>query len=390
VHRTWYIAPIVFVVLSLVGLPNVIARWIEPAPAVIPAKGVVPVAAVQILPLPTTAPAGTANPTTTAAPPLARVPSATGTATVETLVIAAARGASEAARSNDPAATPTPAAATQVPYSPTASPPTRTPTLSPLDAGPAPRKTGNDPLPKFGAREVVIVDGGSGAVLFEQAAHRRVAPASTTKIVTALVALGHGDWSEVVTARFDQSELVDSTLMGLRPGEQITMEDLLYGLMLPSGNDAALAIAEYVGGGKTGFAEMMNRQAAELGLPDSHFVNPHGLDAPGHYSSAWDLVQFARYGMRDRRFQALAAARSRTVRAGGRVYEIPNLNRVLGQVPGADGVKIGYTEDAGRTIVASATRDGHRVYIGAFHSTDLVADCKPLFEWVFKNYTWGA
>jgi D-alanyl-D-alanine carboxypeptidase len=305
------------------------------------------------------------------------------TATAQTLVIEPQRAATETPLANRLAATPTA-------MPPTAVPPTRTPTVSPIDVAPPPRRTGNDPVPKVGATEVVIVDGGSGAVLYEQAAHRHVAPASVTKIVTALVALSGRDWSVTVMARFDQSELADSTLMGLRQGDQITLEDLLYGLMLPSGNDAALAIAEHVGGSKARFAEMMNQKAAELGLSDSHFVNPHGLDAPGHYSSAWDLVQFARHGMRDQRFQALAAARSRTIHASGRSYDVPNLNRVLGQVPGADGVKIGYTEDAGRTIVASVTRNGHRVFIGAFHSTDLVADCKPLFEWVFKNWSWSA
>jgi len=177
--------------------------------------------------------------------------------------------------------------------------------------------------------------------------------------------------------------------MWLQVGDRITLEDLLYGLMLPSGNDAALAIATYVGGSRQGFVDMMNRKTAELGLVDSHWINPHGLDAEGHYSSAYDMVQFARVGMRDPRFQALAAARVHTVHSGARVYDVYNLNRLLGNVPGADGVKIGYTDDAGRTIVASATRNGHRVYVGAFHSADLVADCRPLIEWAFKNFAWA-
>jgi D-alanyl-D-alanine carboxypeptidase len=176
--------------------------------------------------------------------------------------------------------------------------------------------------------------------------------------------------------------------MWLQVGDRISLEDLLYGLMLPSGNDAALAIATHVGGSRQRFVELMNEKTAELGLVDSHWVNPHGLDAPGHYSSAYDLVQFARAGMRDAHFRALSAARVHTVRAGSRTYDVFNLNRLLGQVPGADGVKIGYTDDAGRTIVASATRNGHRVYVGAFHSTDLVADCRPLIEWAFKNFAW--
>jgi D-alanyl-D-alanine carboxypeptidase len=360
VHRTWYIAPVVFVVLSAVGLQNAIAGWMMPS------KPVGAVAALPVLPVPTVP--GVA-PAPTAAPP--------ATATPLTLVVSSGRAAEQVTISGRTEATAT------VPPSPTPVPPTRTPTVSPLDQGVAPRRIANDPLPKFGAKEVVIVDGGSGAVLFEQAAHRRVAPASTTKIVTSLVALQGRDWSERLIARYDETELVDSTLMGLRPGDDVSLEDLLYGLMLPSGNDAALAIANHVAGSKPAFAEMMNKKTRELGLSNSSWVNPHGLDAPGHYSSAWDMVQ------RDSRFQALSAARSRVVKAGGRQYEVPNLNRVLGQVPGADGVKIGYTEDAGRTIVASATRNGHRVYIGAFHSTDLVGDTKPLFEWVFKNYSWS-
>ncbi|TAK26188.1 MAG: D-alanyl-D-alanine carboxypeptidase [Chloroflexota bacterium] len=268
--------------------------------------------------------------------------------------------------------------------------PTRTPepTATTIDLAAPPARTGNERMPSFGAREIVIVDADSGAVLFEQAAHRRVAPASTTKIVTALVALRNRDWSEMVTADFDETELYDSTLMGLRRGERVSLEDLLFGLMLPSGNDAALAIASHVAGSPSRFATEMNERAAELGLLNSQFRNPHGLDATGHYSSAYDMVQFARAGMRDPRFRELSSARTRVVHPGGRSYEIVNLNRLLGQLSGADGVKIGYTEDAGRTIVASATRNGHRVYIGAFHSADLVGDCKPLFEWVFRNYTW--
>jgi D-alanyl-D-alanine carboxypeptidase len=177
--------------------------------------------------------------------------------------------------------------------------------------------------------------------------------------------------------------------MGLRLGDQVTLEDLLYGLMLPSGNDAALAIANHVAGSKAAFVDRMNQLTADLGLNDSHWANPHGLDATGHYSSAYDMVQFARAGMVDPRFQALAAARSRTVHAGARSYDVYNLNRLIGNVPGADGVKIGYTEDAGRTMVASVTRNGHRVFVGAFHINDQLGDTRPLVEWAFKNFNWG-
>jgi D-alanyl-D-alanine carboxypeptidase (penicillin-binding protein 5/6) len=246
-----------------------------------------------------------------------------------------------------------------------------------------------DPVPKITARSYIVVDGDSGEMLAELNPHLHVAPASTTKIITALVALQNNNLNEVVTARFDQSELIDSTLMGLRIGDQITLEDLLYGLMLPSGNDAALAIANHVAGSKVAFVERMNQLTAELGLQDSHWANPHGLDAVGHYSSAYDMVQFARAGMPDPRFQAIASARMRTIHSGSRTYDVYNLNRLIGNVPGADGVKIGYTDDAGRTMVASVTRNGHRIYVGAFHINDQLVDTRPLVEWAFKNFSWS-
>ena len=273
--------------------------------------------------------------------------------------------------------------------------PTRTavskPIMSPTTYRPelAPRKTGNERVPTVGAKEFVIIDGDSGSVLAELNSHRQVAPASTTKIITALVALARANPADLITVRFDASELIDSTLMGLRQNDQVTMEDLLYGLMLPSGNDAALAIANQVAGSKPGFVAMMNQLASDLQLRDSHFTNPHGLDEGGHYSSAYDMVQFARAGMSDARFNALSASRSRVVHMGGRTVELFNLNRVLGNVNGADGVKIGYTEDAGRTVVASVTRNGHKIYVGAFHASDIVADCRPLLEWAFRNYSWA-
>jgi len=357
--RTLVMLPFAFAVLVGLGFPGMVARWFAP-----PTSPVLPPPAVAAAALPTVSP------------------------TVEKVALA------------EPSPTPPPATATlratpqpsatlrpEPSATNTAVPPTAT--SSPvLVASLPPIKSGLEPLPKVGAREYVIVDGDSGAILLENAAHRRVAPASTTKIVTAMIALERKDWRDIVTASYDESELIDSTLMGLRPGDRITLEDLLYGLMLPSGNDAALAIATYVGGSRNRFVDLMNAKAADLGLANSHFTNPHGLDHREHYSSAFDMVQFARAGMKDPRFQALSAARKWSIRASSRTYDVHNLNRVLGQVPGADGVKIGFTDEAGRTIVASATRNGKRVYVGAFHSTDLVGDTRPLLEWAFKNWSW--
>ncbi|HEX5417905.1 MAG TPA: D-alanyl-D-alanine carboxypeptidase family protein [Chloroflexota bacterium] len=262
-----------------------------------------------------------------------------------------------------------------------------TPSGAPAATG-APAKTGTAPPPAVHATAIAVLDEGSGALLYGKNPHERLAPASVTKIFTTLVALRYGTLAKPITVQFDPSELSDSTLMGIHPGETYTLEDLLYGLMLPSGNDAALAIANGVGGSVDHFVALMNAQAADLSLHDSHFVNPHGLDAPGHYTSAYDLAIAARYGMTQYpEFRKLVIARTWTVN-GTRTFKVYNLNRFLWSYPGADGVKIGYTDAAGHTIVASATRNGHRIYVVLLNCDDIVDDSVPLFNWVFDNFTW--
>lgn len=322
----------------------------------------------------------------------ARSTSAAGAPPVAASPSAAAQLASSASLApSSPAARPTlaptpPPTATPLPSAtPTPPPPTPTPTIAP------PARTGQGQPPVVNAAYIAVVDEDSGQVLYEKGSHQRSAPASITKIVTAIVALERADPKARVKVSFDPSELVDSTVMGLRVGDEVTLEDLLYGLMLPSGNDAALAIADYVGGSKARFVEMMNDKVRELGLKDTQFKNPHGLDQEGHYTSAYDIVMLARYGMQHYPlFVKLAGARAWTVQSSRGAYEIYNLNRFLFNYPGADGVKIGYTDAAGRTIVASATRNGHRVYVGLLHVGDIVADTTPLMNWAFSNYTWSS
>jgi serine-type D-Ala-D-Ala carboxypeptidase (penicillin-binding protein 5/6) len=272
---------------------------------------------------------------------------------------------------------------------PTASPipPTAT-TLPPTPTPAPPRKTGMAAAPRVSGVSVAVIDGDSGALLYGLDPHRRLAPASVTKIVTALVALRYGSPRQQISVQFDPAQLPDSTLMGIHPGETYTLEDLLYGLILPSGNDAALAIANAIGGSDEHFVAMMNAEVTDLGLHDCHFVNPHGLDAPDHYSSAYDLAMAARYGMRhDPEFRKVVGTETWEVH-GTRSFPIDNLNRFLGNYPGADGVKIGFTDDAGRTIVASATRHGHQVFVAVMKVGDWVSNTAPLFDWVYQNFAW--
>ena len=235
----------------------------------------------------------------------------------------------------------------------------------------------------------MVIDEASGQVLYEKNSHARTPEASVTKIMTALIAIERGQPSDVVKVSFDPSSLdPDSTLMGIHPGDQMTLEDLLYGLMLPSGNDAALAIANYIAGSPDAFVALMNQRAQELGLKDTQYKNPHGLDAPGHYSSAYDQTILARYAMTHYPlFARLVAAKYWAVK-GSRPLELYNLNKLLTTYKGGDGVKVGYTDLAGKTFVGSATRNGHRVYVGLMKTVNIWNDAPPLLDWAFANFTW--
>lgn len=245
--------------------------------------------------------------------------------------------------------------------------------------------SGWPPLPS--AESAVIIDGDSGAVLYAKSAHTRLAQASTTKMMTAIVAIENGRLDDKVTVDVDSQQLyltTESTVMGLMPGQTVTLETLLYGLMLSSGNDAAIAIAKHVAGSEVRFVELMNAKARELGLRDTQFKNPHGLDATGHYSTAYDLAMLARYGFQNPRFYALS--NTRHWNADG--FDLWNLNKLLGSYPGADGVKPGFTDDAGRCLVGSAVRDNHRVFVTVLRSNDTTQDSKWLLDYAFDSFKW--
>jgi len=244
------------------------------------------------------------------------------------------------------------------------------------------REIGKLAPPQVKARAAILADAASGRVLYEKNARRRISIASTTKIVTAIVAIERGNLNDQVTVKRDV--VVEGSTMGLWPGSTVTLETLLYGLMHFSGNDAAVAIAEHVGGSVESFVAMMNEKAKSLGLEDTYFSNPHGLDQEGHYSSAYDLMQLTRYAMGNPVFVRIVGTRQVTV--GGRTFV--NSNHLLWQYAGADGVKTGITDLAGESLVASATRGGHRLLALAMNSSDRYGDATALLDLGFNSYRW--
>lgn len=244
------------------------------------------------------------------------------------------------------------------------------------------------PAPGISAKSAVVIDGDTGRVLYDLHAHERRAPASTTKIMTAILTIEDGNFDHIVTSDIDARMLVGSSVMGLRPGQQISERDLIFGLMLPSGNDAAIELAEAIDGSVDAFVARMNAKAAALGLQDTRFVNPHGLDARGHYSSAYDLAMLARYGMKNPTFAGLVGTQDWTLTPPSD-YVLHNGNSLLERYPGADGVKIGWTERAGWTFVASATRDGHRLIVALMDTQDRDADATALLDWGWAAHHWA-
>ena len=183
--------------------------------------------------------------------------------------------------------------------------------------------------------------------------------------------------------------MVDSTLMGLEPGFDVSVRDLLYGVMLPSGNDAAIAVGRYVAGSDYAFLQLMNQKAAWLGLKNTQFKNPHGLDEVGHYSSPADMMIMARYAMQYPLFREIAAARKWDIQGTNINYTIPNVNPLLTAFPGADGIKTGFTDEAGRCLVGTATSGGHRVYVAFMKSTAGAGpDGAYLLNWAFNSFDW--
>jgi serine-type D-Ala-D-Ala carboxypeptidase (penicillin-binding protein 5/6) len=233
----------------------------------------------------------------------------------------------------------------------------------------------------------VLIESKSGAVLYAKNPDLRRAPASTTKMMTAIVALEKGNLSKVVKVSPLAAGTPGSSIW-LRAGDKLTLKELLEGMMLQSGNDGSMAVAEGVAGSVDDFVGLMNLKAKEIGALNTNFRNPHGLRAPSHYTTALDLALIARYGLIHPGFSGLVKRKTAIVRweEKPQKIEVRNTNRLLWYLEGADGVKTGTTNEAGYCLVASATRDGRQLIAAVLNSSDRWGDCARLLEYGFKEF----
>jgi serine-type D-Ala-D-Ala carboxypeptidase (penicillin-binding protein 5/6) len=270
-----------------------------------------------------------------------------------------------------PTMTPTPTVTPTSTQTPTA---TATPTRTPIPSRPKP--------PSVAAKAAAVLDVATGQFLYGKNATTRLPMASTTKIMTALLALENGNLNQVVNVTVDSRKCVDCSLMGLLPGDRLTLLDLMYGMLLPSGNDAAQQIAITIGGSESAFVSMMNARAQQLGLIDTHYANPHGLDAPGHYTSAVDLAKLAGVALKNPTFAKIVQTSSKTVK-GNRTFKLANTNKLL---PRNDvfGVKTGNTDAAGRCTVVLFRRGGRDIIVAVLNSQNRDAVALQLANYAYS------
>lgn len=237
------------------------------------------------------------------------------------------------------------------------------------------------------ARSAALIDVESGRLLYSNRGDEQMLIASLTKIMTAIVAIENGDLNAVVKVSKNAYAKEGSSIY-LKLGEEMKLETMLYGLMLRSGNDAAAAIAEHIGGSEEGFAYLMNAKAQELGLTNSHFMNPHGLDAAGHYSSANDMAKLTAYAMHNPVFKEIVKTQEKTADNPYEEwdYKWSNKNKMLRLYEGADGVKTGYTKKALRCLVSSATKNGQQLVAVTLNDGNDWNDHASLLNFGFNHY----
>ena len=248
--------------------------------------------------------------------------------------------------------------------------------------------TENKDEPTLNSKAAIILDRETETVLYEKNAYSKRAMASTTKIMTAILTIESGKLNDIVEVS-KKAASIGGSVLGLKTGDKISLNDLLYGLMLRSGNDAAVQIAEYLGGSVEGFADMMNQKAKELNLINTHFVTPHGLDNPEHYTTAYELAVLTDYAMNNKTFAKIVNTKQCSISINGNQKSLNNTNELLGVLNGVNGVKTGFTNNAGRCLVTSITRDNWSVIcvvLGADTKKFRTKDSISLIEYTYKNF----
>lgn len=260
--------------------------------------------------------------------------------------------------------------------------------LSKFSGSMLPIKNIDATFPEFTAYSVLAIDVESGSTLFEKNPEIQVLPASTTKIMTALVAMEAYDVGQIMIV--PNLKFTGQT-MDLVPGEKISVMNLLYGLLVFSANDAAEVLAYYYPmGGREGFVLRMNEKATEVGMRNTVFVNPTGLEGLGHLSTAKDMVTLSTFAMRNEVFASIVGTKDITVKSHDGVYKhhLTSINELLGKVDGVLGVKTGWTENAKENLVSYVERDGRNVAIALLGSNDRFGESTKLIEWIYQNYSW--
>ena len=237
------------------------------------------------------------------------------------------------------------------------------------------------------AKAMCLMEAGTGRVLYSQNSQEKLAMASTTKIMTAITAIENAKDLDEVFEISPKAVGVPGTSIYLRKGEKMTLRQLLYGLMLVSGNDASVAIGEKVGDGIDNFVQMMNDLALKIGATNSHFDNTHGLDSKTHYTTAYDLALITSYALKNPLFKKIVSTKNiKIVSDQGKTRYLKNKNKLLNSFQGCNGVKTGFTDDAGRCLVSSAERNGMQIVCVVLNCGPMFEECSTLMDKAFKEY----
>lgn len=240
-------------------------------------------------------------------------------------------------------------------------------------------------MPSVTAEAAIVMDAGTGRVLYAKNQHQPRPIASTTKIMTALLAIKCGHLKETVTVS-PRAAGVEGSSIYLRAGEKLSLEELLYGALMRSGNDACVAVAEHIAGSEQAFVNLMNHTARLLELKNTHFCNSNGLPHREHFSSAYDMAVITRLALKNPEFNEIVASRGHVISGPKEPRLLGNTNKMLWRYQGADGVKTGTTNAAGRCLVSSATREGRRLIAVVLHSDNRYAESIKLLDYGFANF----